>query len=291
MASPQLEEGYTRIANELFDSIISFDFGKIEQKIVFYIIRRTYGYQEKTARIKQSEISKATNLGKANISKTLDLLIKRKVLFYETGSGNLGLNKNYEEWEKVVKTTTFKHEKEAPEVVKTTTKSCQNNNPELLKQQQKVVKTTTTYKVLKKKENSKRKKKNISKTAASQKTDALVPVQTKLWEIFKQIYEKETGQPLDPQVKDFKILHDLSKEHGEEAVINKMRILYVGCKKAVFWFTKSGFSDFTIGKLKQRWNDLVPIETPEQRKQREKQEKDLEFAKQLAEERKQNETK
>lgn len=47
MASPQTEDGYIRIANELLDAILMFPFSKRQLKVVLALIRKIYGFNKK----------------------------------------------------------------------------------------------------------------------------------------------------------------------------------------------------------------------------------------------------
>jgi len=51
-ASPQIENGYTRIANELLEAMARINLTPTEWKILMVIIRNTYGYHKKEERIK-----------------------------------------------------------------------------------------------------------------------------------------------------------------------------------------------------------------------------------------------
>ena len=44
MSSPQLENGYTKIANEILESIIKARITASEKDILIFVIRKTYGY-------------------------------------------------------------------------------------------------------------------------------------------------------------------------------------------------------------------------------------------------------
>lgn len=100
MSSPKIEDGYTRIANELLEAIIRFNFSKREMKIMLVTIRKTYGYQKKRDIISLSQFSNLTGIDKANVQKTLNALASKKVLLKQpTPKGqNVGINKNYGEW-------------------------------------------------------------------------------------------------------------------------------------------------------------------------------------------------
>ena len=77
-------------------------------------------------------------------------------------------------------------------------------------------------------------------------------------ENFIDIYEKNSGYPYKADVKEYVIVHRLIKKFGMDEVINKCRILAEACDSNGLWFTK-GWSDFTIGKLSSKWNELLPI--------------------------------
>ncbi len=98
--APQLENGYTRIANELLDAIISFKFTARQFKVVFAVIRKTYGYNKRVDDISLSQISSLCELPRNHVCKEISALTKMKVLLKEKGSfsNSIGLNKNYSEW-------------------------------------------------------------------------------------------------------------------------------------------------------------------------------------------------
>ena len=51
MASPQKENGYTTIANELLEAIYGRKFSASQIKILLIILRFTYGFNRKFARL------------------------------------------------------------------------------------------------------------------------------------------------------------------------------------------------------------------------------------------------
>lgn len=128
MGTPQVEDGYTRIANELLDALISFDFSKREQKIILYIIRKTYGFGKKMDDITLTQIANATGIHLAHVSKTVSELTHENVLLKRQGryGFNLGINKDYREWKDLPK---------QQGVTETVTQPYQNSNLTLPKQQ------------------------------------------------------------------------------------------------------------------------------------------------------------
>lgn len=99
-ASPQLENGHTRIANELLEAIIRYPFNGGEFKIVFAIIRKTYGWSKKESAISYGLLTIFTELDKRYIKKVVKSLIQDNVLLKENSKtkNTLGLNKNYRQW-------------------------------------------------------------------------------------------------------------------------------------------------------------------------------------------------
>ena len=78
MANPQLENGYTRIANEILDSFIG---SKVTipaevRRIIDFVIRQTYGFNKKEDTIALSQFALATGLKKPSIIRAV-----RKAIF------------------------------------------------------------------------------------------------------------------------------------------------------------------------------------------------------------------
>ena len=80
MANPQKEKGSTDIANELLEAIYKYDFTITQMKIVFCVIRFTYGFKRKKHTLSLNFIKKAINgSSKAFISKEI-----KKITLLET---------------------------------------------------------------------------------------------------------------------------------------------------------------------------------------------------------------
>jgi len=100
MASPQLENGHTRIADELLDAIIHHPLTKRQYKILLAIIRKTYGFGKLEDDISSSQLAKLTGLTSAHCRGTLLELEKLNIVSAQRGRyGKLmTINKDYEEW-------------------------------------------------------------------------------------------------------------------------------------------------------------------------------------------------
>jgi phage replication O-like protein O len=98
--SPQVEDGHTRIANELLEQIIKFDFSKRQLKVVLFVIRKTYGYNKKTDQMSISQISAGTGLDHSATVKAVAELVALGVVSKQHGqyAQVIGLNKQYKDW-------------------------------------------------------------------------------------------------------------------------------------------------------------------------------------------------
>jgi phage replication O-like protein O len=103
MASPQKENGGTIIANELYDIILKTDFTRRELKMVLAVIRFSYGFNRKEAKLSLRFLSKATNIKYRHTQSTVSNLISKNVLQISTEAKGIQpreikFNKNYESW-------------------------------------------------------------------------------------------------------------------------------------------------------------------------------------------------
>jgi len=93
LAKPQLENGHTRIANEILDHLVLLYLSPNEWQVLFCIIRKTYGFHKKVDYITNKQIVTATGLGKTVVSRTLRKLQQRQLI--NRHGKWLGLNKDW----------------------------------------------------------------------------------------------------------------------------------------------------------------------------------------------------
>jgi phage replication O-like protein O len=98
--APQVEDGYTRIANELFDAILSFGLTGRELSVVMAIIRKTYGYNKKQDDISASQIGALCGLARPHVTSTLKKLEAKQIIHKRIGSYGsvIGIQKDYSRW-------------------------------------------------------------------------------------------------------------------------------------------------------------------------------------------------
>ena len=108
-ANPQLENGYTRIANELMIAIVKYPFTAAELRIVWLVIQWTYGYRRKKSYISHGSLAKELRIDIRYVKRKIKKLTLDKVLFKDRTArkNSIGLNKEYTSWQ-LWKTTLVK---------------------------------------------------------------------------------------------------------------------------------------------------------------------------------------
>lgn len=96
---PQVEDGYTRIANDLLEQVMAAPFTLRELRVVMAVVRLTYGWNRKQARVTGGLLAKLTGLPDTIAAKVLSGLIAKNVVLRHGGSRSpISLNKHAEEW-------------------------------------------------------------------------------------------------------------------------------------------------------------------------------------------------
>ena len=79
----EVEDGYTRLANALYEELIGADLTKNQSKVAHAICRKTYGYGKKMDRISDSQLAQITRLPRQKVNKAKNELIAMKVILRE----------------------------------------------------------------------------------------------------------------------------------------------------------------------------------------------------------------
>jgi phage replication O-like protein O len=92
--SPQLENGYTRIATELLEALSAADLTRREFKVALAILRKTYGFRKKA-----DDVS-ASHMPANHVSEALNALKDKNVIFKRKGRHGhiIGIQKDYSLW-------------------------------------------------------------------------------------------------------------------------------------------------------------------------------------------------
>lgn len=116
MASPQKENGFTPIANELVEHLVSVRMSGTEWQYVMCIFRKTYGWNKKEDWITNSQIVTMTGLKKERVSEAKSRLIKRNIVTEKRNK--ISIQKDWEKWVELRKSVTIVTEKRNSELRK-----------------------------------------------------------------------------------------------------------------------------------------------------------------------------
>ena len=97
MANVQLENGYIRIAFDLFNELNFRDFNRMHLNILNFIIRLSYGCKKKYAYISPKSLFRLYGVNKNYIKQSLDYLINNKIIIVQNDK-YYSINKNFDEW-------------------------------------------------------------------------------------------------------------------------------------------------------------------------------------------------
>lgn len=100
MATPQLEDGHVRIANELLEAILGFGFSQRELLVLLTIIRKTYGFNKKEDDMSASQIGAVCGMARQHVTTTLNALVARNVIAKRPGQFGMiiGVQKDHCKW-------------------------------------------------------------------------------------------------------------------------------------------------------------------------------------------------
>lgn len=139
MASPQKENGYVPIANELVEHLASIRISGEAMQVLWVILRKTYGFNKKEDAIALSQFCLATSLKKQTIIRALAKLKQMGVVTQKGyGAANIYMfTKDYDKWKPLPKKVTY------PKKVTRVTNKGNNRNPKR-DIQKTITKDTTT---------------------------------------------------------------------------------------------------------------------------------------------------
>lgn len=98
--NPQVENGHIKIANELGEALSKINLSPYESRILWAILRKTYGWNKKSDWISLSQFMEITQLSKPHIIRAIKKLIKKNIIA-QIGNGKgkeYSINKHYQKW-------------------------------------------------------------------------------------------------------------------------------------------------------------------------------------------------
>lgn len=235
MANPQIENGYTRIANEVMEALARIRINGECRQVIDVILRKTYGFNKKEDRISLSQFVLATGLKKSTVCKALNIAYKINIITHNgTPLGNIyRFNKDFESWRplpKKVKPKIVTHNGNESLPIMVHTKD--TNTKEILASQETLIeKTTITM------------KKN---TFGRYREDASI-------DSHETIIDADTGleETYKPKTKESKIMMDLiawadNRKGGKTLLLGKQM-------KAIKMLKDANISP---SEIKARWIEL-----------------------------------
>ena len=124
-ASPDVSNGYTRIANELLEALAATPMADADRRVLLYVLRQTYGYGRKEVYIKQRTIAEVVDLTEFQVSRSLARLRERNVL--AKNGKKIGIQKRYQRWRNLPKLTSSKIQRRYANLDKQLVKSDKKN--------------------------------------------------------------------------------------------------------------------------------------------------------------------
>ena len=101
-----LENGYTRIPNDLLENIYRMDFNSSQIKVLLCLVRNTYGYNRIDCNFSNSYVANGTGISKRRIGEVIksledgnEIIVTKKGTFSSPKKAKI--NTNYKEWQLV----------------------------------------------------------------------------------------------------------------------------------------------------------------------------------------------
>lgn len=101
MASPQLENGYMRLAHEITAAVVKANITLSGYKVLLWILRLTYGYGQKQTLTSVNSVAKATNLSHTTVRRAISRLNKFlivKAKWVSNSQCEVLFNKDFDTW-------------------------------------------------------------------------------------------------------------------------------------------------------------------------------------------------
>jgi phage replication O-like protein O len=137
LENPQLEEGFTPIANSIMEALARTQLSGYEWRVLLFLLRKTYGWSKPSDMISLSQFVDGTGIDKKNVMHTIKKLLDKNIIhrhgveinprggvqIHTMKACEYDFNKHYGQWDMVSKSTPSKKRvsKSTPEVVSKST--------------------------------------------------------------------------------------------------------------------------------------------------------------------------
>jgi len=105
MANPQVENGYTKISNEILDRLCGIRISGEARQVLDVIIRKTYGFNKKQDRISLSQFCLSTGLKRPTVCRAINKLISMELIIkIDNEKGEIYIfQKDFDKWKPLSK--------------------------------------------------------------------------------------------------------------------------------------------------------------------------------------------
>jgi phage replication O-like protein O len=119
LENPQLDDGYTKIANPIMDALARTQFSGYERRVLDFIFRKTYGWNKKSDQISLTQFVEGTGIDKKNVIHAISKLVSRHFILkhgverhtidgveiHTKKPATYEINKHVGQWDTVLKST------------------------------------------------------------------------------------------------------------------------------------------------------------------------------------------
>lgn len=105
MANPQLEDGFTKIADDILEALARIRIPGETMQVVLVVLRKTYGFGKKSDWISLSQFSNATSLSRPHVCRAIRRALAMN-LIAKKGNGDsvtYSFNKDFDSWKPLPK--------------------------------------------------------------------------------------------------------------------------------------------------------------------------------------------
>ncbi len=115
MKSPQTEDGFTKIANELLEAFSQIDASGSAWRVFMVVLRKTYGFHKKEDRISLTQFEQMSKLTRMSVCRGLNELVELKIITVEKKGyiNKYSIQKDYGTWGSIKPVTSNKNDTES----------------------------------------------------------------------------------------------------------------------------------------------------------------------------------
>ena len=92
-----LEGNFTQVPNDILEALARTHLSPNESKVVFLVIRKTYGWRKRTDWIALSQIAKYTGITRSNVCRYIKSLVQRNILV-RLDNKHVGIQEDCTKW-------------------------------------------------------------------------------------------------------------------------------------------------------------------------------------------------